>query len=108
MPDFDVQFSSTVSTHDEPTTPGRVSSRKKDLDPSHIPRPPNCFFIFRKDIHDKKIIPKSVEHNHCHLSIIVGHLWNHLSTEEKQLYKRRADDAKLEHWKRYPSYTYQP
>ncbi|KAG7450731.1 uncharacterized protein BT62DRAFT_1001522 [Guyanagaster necrorhizus] len=95
--------SPSSSQYDEPTAV-KGSSRRKN----HIPRPLNSYFIFRKDIIDKKIITKDTENDSRHLSRIIGELWNNLSSEEKECYDRRAEDEKIKHQDRYPNYVYQP
>ncbi|KAK0208045.1 hypothetical protein DFS33DRAFT_1300882 [Desarmillaria ectypa] len=103
-PEFiDTPSPSSSSQSDEPTS-GTGSSRRKN----RIPRPLNCYFIFRKDVVDKKMIPKDTEHDSRHLSRIIGELWKKLSPEEKEYYYRRADDEKIKHRGLYPNYSYQP
>ncbi len=80
------------------------SSRKKN----RIPRPLNCYFIFRKDIVDKNLIPKGAEHDSRHLSRIIGQLWKNLSEDEKAYYYRRALEERKRHEELYPDYVYQP
>ncbi|KAK0475681.1 hypothetical protein EDD18DRAFT_1366923 [Armillaria luteobubalina] len=78
--------SPSSSSHSDESTSSNNSSQKKD----HIPRPLNCYFIFRKDVVDKKMIPKGAEHDSRHLSWIIGHLWKNLSEGEKAHYYRHA------------------
>ncbi|KAK0234336.1 high mobility group box domain-containing protein, partial [Armillaria fumosa] len=73
-----------------------------------IPRPLNCYFIFRKDVVDKKMIPKGAEHDSRHLSRIIGQLWKNLSEDEKGHYYRRALEERKRHEELYPDYVYQP
>ncbi|PBK84412.1 hypothetical protein ARMGADRAFT_1018535 [Armillaria gallica] len=80
------------------------SSRKKN----RIPRPLNCYFIFRKDVVDKNLIPKGAEHDSRHLSRIIGQLWKNLSEDEKAHYYRRALEERKRHEELYPDYVYQP
>ncbi|KAK0198044.1 hypothetical protein F5146DRAFT_69090 [Armillaria mellea] len=91
------------SLSDESTSTNN-SSHKKD----RIPRPPNCFMIFRKDVVAKKLIPKGAEDDSRHLSIIIGELWKKLPEEEKRYYHRRAEEELQKHKILYPNYVYQP
>ncbi|KAK0464175.1 hypothetical protein IW261DRAFT_1524348 [Armillaria novae-zelandiae] len=80
------------------------SSHKKD----RIPRPPNSYIIFRKDIVAKKLIPKAAEHDSRHLSRIIGEMWNKLPEAEKRYYQQRAEEELQNHKILYPNYVYQP
>ncbi|KAK0207726.1 high mobility group box domain-containing protein, partial [Armillaria fumosa] len=71
-----------------------------------IPRPLNCYFIFHKDIVDKKMIPKGAEHDSHHLSRIIGQLWKNLSENEKAHYYCRTIKERKQHKELYPDYIY--
>ncbi|PBL01477.1 hypothetical protein ARMGADRAFT_879356, partial [Armillaria gallica] len=73
-----------------------------------IPRPPNCYIIFRKDVVAKKLIPKGAEHDSRHLSRIIGELWQKLPEEERRYYHQRAAEELENHKILYPNYVYQP
>ncbi|KAK0215151.1 hypothetical protein IW262DRAFT_1465970 [Armillaria fumosa] len=94
---------SSSSHSDESTSSNDVSHKK-----NRIPRPLNCYFIFRKDVVDKKMIPKGAEHDSRHLSRIIGQLWKNLSEDEKAHYYRRAVEERERHEELYPDYVYQP
>ncbi|KAK0446418.1 uncharacterized protein EV420DRAFT_902192 [Desarmillaria tabescens] len=100
-PEFSDTPSPSSSSQSDASTFATGSSRK-------IPRPLNCYFIFRKDVIDKKLIPKGTEHDSRHLSRIIGELWRKLSEEEKNEYYRRAEVEKEAHQKLYPDYAYHP
>ncbi|KAK0185319.1 hypothetical protein F5146DRAFT_1072385 [Armillaria mellea] len=96
--------SSPSSSHSDESTSPNESSREKN----RIPRPLNCYFIFRKDVVDKKMIPKGAEHDSRHLSRITGQLWKSLSEGERAHYYRRAIKERQRHEELYPDYVYQP
>ncbi|KNZ78175.1 Repressor ROX1, partial [Termitomyces sp. J132] len=73
-----------------------------------IPRPRNAFMIFRSEFWAGAKISKSVEHDHRHISRIVGHCWNQLTEEEKAVWRRRAEQEKIEHQIKYPGYRFSP
>ncbi|SJL04293.1 uncharacterized protein ARMOST_07654 [Armillaria ostoyae] len=96
--------SPSSSSHSDESSSTNGSSRKKN----RIPRPVNCYFIFRKDVVDKKMIPKGAEHDSRHLSRIIGQLWKNLSEDKKAHYYRRALEERKRHEELYPDYVYQP
>ncbi|SJL05269.1 uncharacterized protein ARMOST_08635 [Armillaria ostoyae] len=100
---IDTPSPSSSSLSDESTSTNN-SSHKKD----RIPRPPNCYIIFRKDVVAKKLIPKGAEHDSRHLSRIIGEMWQNLSEEEKGYYHQRAEEELQNHKILYPNYVYQP
>ncbi|KAK0207303.1 high mobility group box domain-containing protein, partial [Armillaria fumosa] len=75
---------------------------------NHIPRPLNCYFIFCKDVVDKKMIPKGAKHDSHHLSRIIRQLWKNLSDDEKAHYYHWALEERKRHEELYPDYIYQP
>lgn len=79
------------------------TTRKKD---THIPRPPNAFILFRSSFVKQQHIPGSIEGNHSQLSKIVGACWQRLSYEERQVWERKAKEARAEHKRLYPNYRF--
>ncbi|KAG6857652.1 hypothetical protein H0H87_010221 [Tephrocybe sp. NHM501043] len=75
---------------------------------NRVPRPRNAFMIFRSEFAAKTKISKSVEHDHRHISRIVGHCWNNLNDDQKQIYRDKARDEKREHSIKYPDYRFTP
>ncbi len=100
---IDTPSPSSSSLSDESTSTNN-SSHKKD----RIPRPPNCYILFRKDVVAKKLIPKGAEHDSRHLSRIIGELWQKLPEEERRYYHQRAAEELENHKILYPNYVYQP
>ncbi|KAG6869053.1 hypothetical protein C0993_004726 [Termitomyces sp. T159_Od127] len=75
---------------------------------NRIPRPRNAFMIFRSEFWATAKISKTVEHDHRHISRIIGHCWNQLTEEEKAVWRRRAEQEKIEHQIKYPGYRFSP
>jgi hypothetical protein len=77
-----------------------------------IPRPVNCFMIFRADWL-RNSNANSTPGNHSRqrqkdVSQEAAAAWNNLSPTLKQLYKVQADIVKEEHSRKYPGWVYQP
>ncbi|KAG6852520.1 hypothetical protein C0991_011267 [Blastosporella zonata] len=75
---------------------------------NRVPRPRNAFMIFRSEFWAEAKISKTVEHDHRHISRIIGHCWNQLTEEEKTVWRRRAEQEKIEHGIKYPGYRFTP
>ncbi|TFK76675.1 hypothetical protein BDN72DRAFT_829825 [Pluteus cervinus] len=97
----------TSSTSPRPISkPKQAPSRRRN--PSQPPRPRNAFMIYRSEIWAKEKITKGVEHDHRHISRIIGHCWNQMPEEDKNVWRRRAAQEKLEHERKYPGYRFMP
>lgn len=75
---------------------------------NHIPRPRNAFILFRTEFWTHKKITKAVEHDHRHISRIIGYCWKELPEDEKERWRRKADEEKREHALKYPEYRFAP
>ncbi|KAG6918682.1 hypothetical protein DXG01_012500 [Tephrocybe rancida] len=75
---------------------------------NRVPRPRNAFMIFRSEFWAEAKISKTVEHDHRHISRIIGHCWDQLTEEEKAVWRRRAEQEKIEHGIKYPGYRFTP
>ncbi|KAG5642503.1 hypothetical protein DXG03_002700 [Asterophora parasitica] len=75
---------------------------------NRVPRPRNAFMIFRSEFWADSKISKTVERDHRHISRIIGHCWNQLPEDEKDVWRRKAEEEKVEHAKRYPGYRFSP
>ncbi|KAF9456808.1 high mobility group box domain-containing protein, partial [Collybia nuda] len=75
---------------------------------NRVPRPRNAFMIFRSEFWAGDKISSSVERDHRHISRIIGHCWNQLSETEKDVWRRKAEQEKVEHSLRYPGYRFSP
>ncbi|KAJ8075772.1 hypothetical protein PM082_021402 [Marasmius tenuissimus] len=102
-PSFFIESPST-SNYPSKTT----SSTRGRTSPSHIPRPRNAFMIFRSEHCSQSKISRSVEHDHRHISRIIGHLWNKLPEDKKEVYRQKAEREKFEHTMKYPNYRFAP
>ncbi|KAF5312659.1 hypothetical protein D9619_003093 [Psilocybe cf. subviscida] len=100
-----------------PQTPVRASSSFNTSDasdasrpsPERVRRPRNAFMIFRSEFNSMRDkISRNVEHDNRHISRIVGHYWNQMSEEEKDVWRKRADQEKVEHMRKYPGYKFAP
>lgn len=98
------------SSYSSPTD--RRAQRKREDDPSWVPRPPNAFIVFRceysrmhaqeqREGEGSPVAEKT-------LSKRAGEAWKKLSAAEQEPYKVRAELAREEHAKRYPNYRYKP
>ncbi|KAI8357308.1 high mobility group box domain-containing protein [Choanephora cucurbitarum] len=63
-----------------------------------IPRPLNCFLIYRLE-KQKEIVAKCAGANHRDISKIIAQWWKNTTDEEKKPYREKARLAKLEHSK---------
>lgn len=64
--------------------------------------------IFRSDFYAKKPVGISTEHDHRHISRIIGHCWKKLPDSLRDMYKERAKEEAEEHKKKYPNYRFRP
>ena len=86
--------------------------RVDDSEKGHIPRPANCFMIFRAEWHKNLIANNPTEDTgrkeQKNVSKDAAVAWNNLSPALKEHYKNQADIVKAEHTKKYPGWTYRP
>ncbi|KAF8324926.1 high mobility group box domain-containing protein, partial [Cantharellus anzutake] len=77
----------------------------------HIPRPPNCFLLYRSWVRQQNKLYGKGDHqkkNEQNVSVIVGTLWEDLPEEKKEIFRAEARRLKEEHMQRYPGYKYAP
>ena len=107
-------FSNTlIHPHSAQTMPRELKKRKRNASSAErIPRPPNCFLIFRADWlrnSTANSTPGSLgRRQQKHVSLEAATAWNDLSPVLKQLYQLQADIIKDEHSKLYPGWVYRP
>ncbi|KAG6814429.1 hypothetical protein H0H92_007432 [Tricholoma furcatifolium] len=89
-----------------PASPTKPATRLRSG--NRVPRPRNAFMIFRSEFWAEAKISKNVEHDHRHISRIIGHCWNQLTDDEKDVWRRRAEQEKIEHGIKYPGYRFTP
>ncbi|KAL6300300.1 high mobility group box domain-containing protein, partial [Sparassis latifolia] len=71
-----------------------------------IPRPPNCFILFRTDWCHR--LEGQVERSHKQISRIAGKAWKRMSETQKVVWRERARIIKEEHKRCYPDYKFAP
>ncbi|KAF8531002.1 high mobility group box domain-containing protein, partial [Gautieria morchelliformis] len=72
-----------------------------------IPRPPNCFMIFRSEICRSRTMSHYVNSGSVN-SRIAGELWRGMSEIQKSKYRKKAQIAKEEHARAHPGYEFNP
>jgi hypothetical protein len=91
---------------DSPTPTHRRPKRRNSL-PDRPPRPLNCFMVYRKAMkHEVLRCFPNVDNRD--ISRIVAFWWRMEPASVKDEWKRRAEEAKVEHQRMYPGYKYQP
>ncbi|KAJ7049868.1 hypothetical protein C8F01DRAFT_1181327 [Mycena amicta] len=106
VPDPPSPLPSHLSRAASRRTASRPRSRPRT--PSHIPRPPNAFILFRSAFIRDQRVSSAVEASHSTLSKIIGLTWQRLSAEEREVWHERAREAAEEHRRRFPEYTFRP
>ncbi|TFK30682.1 hypothetical protein FA15DRAFT_713179 [Coprinopsis marcescibilis] len=89
--------STPTSAHQDPASPQK-----------RVPRPRNAFMIFRSAFWAEAKIARTVEHDHRHISRIIGHCWNKMSEVDKDVWRRKAELEKAEHGIKHPGYRFCP
>ncbi len=69
-----------------------------------IPRPPNCFILYRRD--RGRAMPEVLQNST--VSKIVGLEWQDLPESKKNEYRKKAEEWKRQHKQKYPHYKYSP
>jgi hypothetical protein len=103
LPSFPVS-----ETTSEPATSSTFKSPSRLRSGNRVPRPRNAFMIFRSEFWAGEKISRSVEHDHRHISRIIGHCWNQLPDLEKDKWREKAEQEKLDHIMKYPGYRFSP
>ncbi|GBC04468.1 hypothetical protein RclHR1_00570024 [Rhizophagus clarus] len=80
-----------------------LSNKKKGI--VKIPRPPNAFIIYRREMKAKHDFSKKTE---ADISREVGEMWRKESDDVKDFYFKLADHAKKRHKEKYVNYKYKP
>ncbi|KAK0199453.1 hypothetical protein DFS33DRAFT_1388598 [Desarmillaria ectypa] len=97
---------SSPSSH--PQSPAQSPRHSKKKPPTHIPRPPNAFILFRSSFIKSQHVSTDVETNHSTLSKIIGMTWQGLPEGERQVWHDKARAALDEHRRRFPGYAFRP
>ncbi|KAF8901887.1 hypothetical protein CPB84DRAFT_1776927 [Gymnopilus junonius] len=99
---------SPISEDPPPTNVIHPRPHGKKRDPTHIPRPPNAFILFRCAFIKEQNIPGKVEGNHSRLSKIIGLCWKQLPPEEREKWEAKAVQAQADHRAQYPDWRFRP
>lgn len=70
----------------------------KNSNKKTIPRPLNCFLIYRLE-KQREIVAKCAGANHRDISKLIAKWWQEASEEEKRPFREMARLSKLEHQK---------
>ena len=109
LPPSDPTLGSPTSSRlgSDAPVPLRTTTRRRGS--NHVPRPLNCFFLFKTDwLAKRKSILAGIEQDHRQLNRMASSEWRKLSPEAKQPFKDAAYQAKLEHSIKYPGYRFTP
>lgn len=87
----------------------RAPKNQPEEKPSKIPRPPNCFIIFRADwLRVSQATGNHDRQKQMDVSRGAAAAWRNLSPTLKHLYQIQAGIIKKEHSEKYPDWVYQP
>lgn len=95
-------------TTSQPASSSISKSPQRLRSGNRVSRPRNAFMIFRSEFWAGEKITRSVEHDHRHISRIIGHCWNQLPDAEKDKWRQKAEQEKLDHFMKYPGYRFTP
>ncbi|CAG8563402.1 2997_t:CDS:2 [Paraglomus occultum] len=101
------RFPSLVLTRPQGPAPRGGSNTAKTTKPKKPPRPPNAFILYRRS-KQPQIVAANEGISNNEVSKQIGEMWHKEPLEEKLKYQRLADEAKMEHMKKYPEYKYRP
>ncbi|CAG8471341.1 7623_t:CDS:2 [Diversispora eburnea] len=91
----------------ETLTKAAEKQRSSKRAPYSIPRPPNPFFIFRKN-YTAKMKQEAERSSTTDTSKNVGKIWKEQGPKVKKLFQALSLLAKKNHNLKYPDYKYQP
>nr|APB08804.1 mating type protein [Neofusicoccum ribis]APB08805.1 mating type protein [Neofusicoccum ribis] len=75
--------------------------------PPWVPRPMNCFIIYRKEKHASVVAANPGLHNND-ISKIIGRMWKAETNATKEIFKAKAEKLNKEHAAANPNYRYTP
>jgi hypothetical protein len=89
--------------------PSPLGTGTRRRGPNRVPRPLNCFFLFKTDwLSKRKSLLAGIEQDHRQLNRMASSEWRKLPPEAKQWFKDAAHQAKVEHSMKYPGYRFTP
>ncbi|THH01888.1 hypothetical protein EW145_g6843 [Phellinidium pouzarii] len=83
-------------------------SRNNNDSETHVPRPRNCFFVFRSDFVEWLKANYSEAYSQGNISKWCSACWHSLPKEVQAHYKARADAEEVQHKRKYPLYKFSP
>nr|ATA58091.1 MAT1-2-1 [Neofusicoccum parvum] len=75
--------------------------------PPWVPRPMNCFIIYRREKHASVVAANPGLHNND-ISKIIGRMWKAETNATKEIFKAKAEKLNKEHAAANPNYRYTP
>ena len=75
---------------------------------SHIPRPANCYILFRNDFHRNYPTDYSIIDYSDRMPDLASEAWKQLTEQEKEPWREKARIVKAEHKAKYPDYRFRP
>jgi len=103
-----VSTTNTASSTNYPEIPLTANTKKKrSRNPSKIPRPQNCFIIYRREKH-QLISAKNPGIANNDISKIIAKMWREEPPEVKEIYHNRAKEEAKRHMLANPGYKYTP
>ncbi|KNC99311.1 uncharacterized protein SPPG_05561 [Spizellomyces punctatus DAOM BR117] len=101
---YDTSFQTPASS----TQPEMSNVKSYNLQkPKKAPRPANSFIIYRREKQDEVMrANEGITNNEA--SRLIGQMWANEPAEVKEIYKRKAEDAKRLHNITFPDYKYAP
>lgn len=108
--DSPISPSSSVATPSPPaSTTNYLKGSGRRRNSNHVPRPLNCFFLFKADwLAKRKSLLVDIEQDHRQLNRMASSEWRKLPQDVKQRFKDAARRAKVEHAMKYPEYRFTP
>ena len=70
----------------------------------HIPRPANCYILFRKEMRKAYVPPPGKRADERARSKFTSEMWKRMSKEEKAPWREKARLTDEEHKSKYPNY----
>ncbi|EED80827.1 predicted protein [Postia placenta Mad-698-R] len=99
--------SSSPETATTEIPPKRKRVRKSDKGLDHIPRPLNCFILFKND-YIRRQRESGYEVMSKNILKEIGAIWRSLPHDQSQYWKEKAKGVKAKHEIVNPGYTYKP
>lgn len=99
--------SSSPETATTEIPPKRKRVRKSDKGLDHIPRPLNCFILFKND-YIRRLRESGYEVMSKNILKEIGAIWRSLPHDQSQYWKEKAKGVKAKHEIVNPGYTYKP